>query len=49
MEEPVLDRPYLQGTADSRLRHNPCLSVEEAYLLVQELQSEGQASGLGHI
>lgn len=34
---------------DSRLRHNPRLSVRETSLLVLELWPKGQVSGLAHI
>lgn len=34
---------------DCRLKHTPSLYVKETYLLVQDLGSEGQASGLAHI
>lgn len=34
---------------DSSLEHMPSLSVKKAYLLVLELQSKGQASGVVHI
>lgn len=35
-----------QGIAHSRLKQTPSLSVKEAYLIVLELQQEGQTSSL---
>ena len=45
--ETVLGRLPLPGhCTDSKLKHTPRLSEKEAYMLVQELWSEGQVSGL---
>ena len=47
--EIVLRRlPSLGYCIDSTLKHTPILFVKVAYLLIQELQPWGQASGLAH-
>ena len=43
----VLGRLLPPGhSTHNRLKHTPSLSVKKAYLLVLELQPEGQVSGL---
>ena len=51
MEERILAGYYPPRALcrDSSLKHMPSLSVQEAYLLVLELQSKGQALGLVHV
>ena len=47
VRETGLGRLPLPGhCADRRLKQTPSLSEKEAYMLVQELWSEGQGSGL---
>ena len=48
----ALETQFLATThkaQQSRQKHTPSLSVKQTYLLVLELQSKGQTSGLAHI